>query len=986
MLQSVSPQVTGIQVHANPEETGALIARGTQQFGQGLEQAGKFYGQVAANDANNDFMEKASKIRSGLLALSGREALDALPKAQKDLEDAYQGARGNLWTDESRLNFDSISRRYKSLITGDIADYGANQQKQYAKSVNSSSIEIFKNQAADAEARGDDESLAHALDGLRGAYVKNAQIEMGSDPTAIKEAQLQADRAFVTARVETAIVKDPMRAKTILDANGSALGGTPEYMRLTNQVNEAVKGNLIATLSQGQVPPAESAAPARGAVNEQDAANFVKSTFPGATVTSQQRTPEHNAEVGGVPGSMHISGQAIDFVAPPGTTLAHVQEKLAAAGFPATEVLQEKNGSFHVGWAPKGQGEVQPPNFDYQHADGMIKPGNLDPWHRPVLHNPDGSYSTTSSFSIGEEGGEVLIPSVVNGKRLSQADAIAHYKATGENLGTFSSPEAADKFATSLHNAQASMYDSHGNPLGKSVGVQQPTNDEYLATVRAKAEAVFGKDHPAEVESVVRGVEEAIKRNGMDVAQEMSLSARDTIAFLKAGGDPAQVTLTPEQVRSGMRGIRGDTTADELSAAIDQSKAERQIATASPQQVADILSSHVPQGPAGFRADYGTYGALVKAAEARQVALHGDGTKPGDPGGYVLQAFPDVAQLYNSSLKDPTMFGQYAKRTLAAQTTLGVPENEQRLMPASAMRSMVTSIVTGDPGQILPSLANLKKETGSYWPQFYADMARNGLPSSFQTLAVVGEKDAGVMASAMAYDAGERVKGKPPMAEAMRGITYLDDSGTPKSVTGAVESAMAADKGLNDLRGSYGAFGRAGAESFNGIFDAVRTTALYLYQTRSMTPQQATTMAAGMVTAPFDFVKQPGHPALRLPKGATSDFQSASQWTLDHLQLKDVQPYAASTDENGEVLAEQTPNELREQALQGAKRAFWVATPAGNGSGAVTAMDPQSGYPVMLANGKPLTIPFSRLQALAQESARHQAQQANQRLEELESK
>lgn len=115
---------------------------------------------------------------------------------------------------------------------------------------------------------------------------------------------------------------------------------------------------------------------------------------------------------------------------------------------------------------------LPPPNprdavksFPLQNAPGMVAPGNLDPWSRPVLHNPDGSYSTTSSMSIGTDKGEVLIPTVVNGARLSEDAAVKHYRDTGENLGTFSTPAAADTYATRLHNAQASLYDAGGNPL-----------------------------------------------------------------------------------------------------------------------------------------------------------------------------------------------------------------------------------------------------------------------------------------------------------------------------------------------------------------------------------------------------------------------------------------------------------------------------------------------------------------------------------------
>lgn len=113
---------------------------------------------------------------------------------------------------------------------------------------------------------------------------------------------------------------------------------------------------------------------------------------------------------------------------------------------------------------------------------GMKVPGNLDPWDRQVLQNPDGSYSTTSSVSIGTSDGETLIPTVVDGKRLSLPDAIAHYKATGQHFGVFDSPESADSYAEDLHNKQAAARDQHGAlrpwgfdpPKNALVGLAQP--------------------------------------------------------------------------------------------------------------------------------------------------------------------------------------------------------------------------------------------------------------------------------------------------------------------------------------------------------------------------------------------------------------------------------------------------------------------------------------------------------------------------------
>jgi hypothetical protein len=99
----------------------------------------------------------------------------------------------------------------------------------------------------------------------------------------------------------------------------------------------------------------------------------------------------------------------------------------------------------------------------------MVAPGNLDPWHRRKLENGNGSYSTTLSFSIGTEKGETLIPQVVQGKLLTKREAIAHFNKTGQNLGVFASPEAADAYAQALHEAQAAFVKSGGKAAPPTV-------------------------------------------------------------------------------------------------------------------------------------------------------------------------------------------------------------------------------------------------------------------------------------------------------------------------------------------------------------------------------------------------------------------------------------------------------------------------------------------------------------------------------------
>lgn len=85
--------------------------------------------------------------------------------------------------------------------------------------------------------------------------------------------------------------------------------------------------------------------------------------------------------------------------------------------------------------------------------------GNIDLTNRPIVKNDDGSISTVRSMSFqDEEGKEVLVPTVVNGKIVSDSEAINNYYRTGEYLGKFDSVEEANEYAKKLHRQQEKLY------------------------------------------------------------------------------------------------------------------------------------------------------------------------------------------------------------------------------------------------------------------------------------------------------------------------------------------------------------------------------------------------------------------------------------------------------------------------------------------------------------------------------------------------
>jgi len=92
------------------------------------------------------------------------------------------------------------------------------------------------------------------------------------------------------------------------------------------------------------------------------------------------------------------------------------------------------------------------------YGEGMVSPGTIDINNRPVVKNHDGSISTVRSMSFNDGQGEVLIPTVVGKRVVSEQEAIDHYYRTGQHLGVFETPEAATDYANHLHLQQEYRY------------------------------------------------------------------------------------------------------------------------------------------------------------------------------------------------------------------------------------------------------------------------------------------------------------------------------------------------------------------------------------------------------------------------------------------------------------------------------------------------------------------------------------------------
>lgn len=117
-------------------------------------------------------------------------------------------------------------------------------------------------------------------------------------------------------------------------------------------------------------------------------------------------------------------------------------------------------------------GSVRPALFTLGTPRGLVRPGNIDLNRRQIARNPDGSISTERSMSITIDGREILIPTVVNGRVVSQKEAIDHYVQTHKSLGTFRTAADANAYAEALSRRQSQFYGA-SRAVGISPGPTQ---------------------------------------------------------------------------------------------------------------------------------------------------------------------------------------------------------------------------------------------------------------------------------------------------------------------------------------------------------------------------------------------------------------------------------------------------------------------------------------------------------------------------------
>lgn len=83
--------------------------------------------------------------------------------------------------------------------------------------------------------------------------------------------------------------------------------------------------------------------------------------------------------------------------------------------------------------------------------------GNIDINDRIVFQWENGMVSTVLSKSFSMDDKVVLLPTIVNGRPVTNKEAVEHYRRTNEHLGIFESKVEAKAYADWLHLQQEEM-------------------------------------------------------------------------------------------------------------------------------------------------------------------------------------------------------------------------------------------------------------------------------------------------------------------------------------------------------------------------------------------------------------------------------------------------------------------------------------------------------------------------------------------------
>src|SRR5215472_4362208 len=760
-VPSVEPQVgvpnRYLNVPSTPAEFGGLIGAGMERLGAGALKAGQFYGQVAADEATNQYMEESRKLLKGdpndiqrdeqgnpildekgqtmpdrgFFGLEGAAAMRAQPRLEQRLADLRTRIHGSMLTGEQALRFDEDTRRMQYYQSLQIGSHAEQQAHVWAQRVEAASGTNAKQGIAEAALSGDQDALRRSENDLIGSKVQTAH-RLGAQPgdDVWEAAKRQGKQESVETQILAAIgANDGAKAKALYDANQPLLAGLPHFDQLTQHVTN------FADKSIGQAA-GRAAFFGTGGGEGQD----VGEATPNAFLASQRAG--FKEELDRNPQLKKRLAAVIDIEHPEaGTAVAEsLMNRMAMSGGSIESGIGGGANSFYgpvrrgedVGRVRELEANPERMRARLQQIDQALAGSNIVRGHTDQGSLGDPNYEAggigvnIAGERFNDWGGHTGGVEAARQWRLQQQSQIGGGSQAPVRLAAAGEPTAAAAAPPSQ-----GYFPTRDEVIGR---IPEGLSDGAYAHAFSEASKLY--NHALQATSAQRAQQKAEIRNGIPMLE-----------------DGHEFNYDPNRIRSLFPREQAEQYLDLLDDAKTIGQQKIAVRGMSFSQALDQQAANHAQLEKAPPAEYNKMkkmsDAFDKASDQHFKALFAD------PAGYLTTYNPQLEQLRQAAGQEtpeqmqadrtqgvPTAFEKYVSALTEEETRLGVPEEYQHVLGVTGAPKMAADIMA-NPSQAPTKIRQMEQQYGSAWPAVWNDLVSVGkMPTGYQALGVLEEADA----------------------------------------------------------------------------------------------------------------------------------------------------------------------------------------------------------------------------------------------------
>lgn len=261
-VPEVSPSaqaIGGVSAEAPADAFGSGIANAVGDLGRTTSAAGdelfqrayamqQLANESAARDADATYTIEVGKLHAEFNSLQGKEAVDAFPSYQKNINELRQKIGGSLGNPQTRRMFEASARSTMARTIFNGAGHAATQNKKYAIGTIQAQIELDGQTVADSP--GDDRLFQEKLAKTRVGVIQLSALA-GFDPGGPQEknAVLEAESKLWANRVVGLSRTNPIGAQTMLDKNKTSMTEA-DFLRVESTVRNQARSIGSANIAE----------------------------------------------------------------------------------------------------------------------------------------------------------------------------------------------------------------------------------------------------------------------------------------------------------------------------------------------------------------------------------------------------------------------------------------------------------------------------------------------------------------------------------------------------------------------------------------------------------------------------------------------------------------------------------------------------------------------------------------------------------------